>query len=205
MNRRPLKSRQSAIMQALARDLARRGIAPNAISVASMVFAAFGALAMLAGGAGGYLFAALCCQLRLVCNLVDGLVAVEGGQGSADGPFWNEVPDRVSDILLLGAAGFAAGAGWLGVAAAVGAVLTAYLREFGRAEGLGTDFRGPMAKPQRMAVLTLALVMAAGEPLVRDTPILLWLALWVIVIGTAMTSARRATRIVTGLRARGRP
>ncbi len=52
----------------------------------------------------------------------------------------------MSDILFLGAAGVAAGQPWLGAAAAAGAVLTAYVREFGRAEGLPADYRGPMGK-----------------------------------------------------------
>ncbi len=77
------------------------------------VFAAAGAGLIVMGGPVGFVLGALCCQLRLICNLLDGLVAVEGGRGGADGAFWNEVPDRVSDILFLGAAGVAAGQpGW---------------------------------------------------------------------------------------------
>lgn len=198
MNRRPLKSRQSSVMQGIARWMAMRGVAPNAISVMSMVFAAVGAGLIVMGGPLGFVLGALCCQLRLVCNLLDGLVAVEGGRGSADGAFWNEVPDRVSDILFLGAAGVAAGAPWLGTAAAAGALLTAYVREFGRAEGLPADYRGPMGKPQRMAVLTVTLVVAAVEPRA------VLAGLWVILLGAAVTSVRRGAGVVAALRSRGR-
>ena len=36
-------------------------------------------------------------------------------------------------------------------------------RELGRAEGLGSDFSGPFAKPQRMAAITAGAVLSAIE------------------------------------------
>jgi phosphatidylglycerophosphate synthase len=63
--------------------------------------------------------------MRLLCNLFDGMVAIEGGRKEADGPFWNEAPDRASDILILAGAGLGAGAVGLGWAAAALAVATA--------------------------------------------------------------------------------
>jgi phosphatidylglycerophosphate synthase len=185
-------------MQGLAARLAGAGVSPNAISLVSVAFAGAGALAIVTGSAEGLLIGALCCQLRLLCNLLDGLVAVEGGKGGPDGPFWNEVPDRLSDILFLGAAGVAAGVPWLGAAAAAGAVMTAYVREFGRAEGLPADYRGPMGKPQRMAVLTVALLLTPFEP--RALPA----GLWLILVGAALTASWRAAVIIVALRARRR-
>lgn len=183
-------------MQGLASWMAARGVSPNAISIGSVVFAVIGAIAITMGGPMGWVLGAVCCQFRLGCNLLDGLVAVEGGKGSADGAFWNEVPDRVSDILFLGAAGMSTGEPWLGAAAAAGAVLTAYVREFGRAEGLPADYRGPMGKPQRMAILTIALIAGALEPRAIVA------GLWIILVGTALTAGRRGAGIVTALRAR---
>lgn len=196
MNRRPLRSRKSAVMQGLAARLAAAGVSPNAISVVSVVFAAAGAIAIVTGGAAGVVVGAVCCQLRLLCNLLDGLVAVEGGKGGPDGPFWNEVPDRVSDILFLGAAGVAAGVPWLGAAAAAGAIMTAYVREFGRAEGLPADYRGPMGKPQRMAVLTVTLILTPFEARALSA------GLWLILAGAALTAAWRSAGIVAALRTR---
>lgn len=199
-DRRPLRSRELVVMQRLARRLAERDVAPNAISAMSIVFSLTGAGLILTGGSIGLLVAAVCCQLRLLCNLLDGMVAVEGGRGGKDGAFWNEVPDRVSDILLLAAAGIEAGAPWLGTAAATGAVLTAYVREFGRAEGMAADYRGPMGKPQRMAVLTVSLVIASAEPWVLHVSAAIWAGLWIILLGSALTATRRALRIVATLR-----
>ena len=66
--------------------------------------------------------------------------------GSPDGAFWNEVPDRLSDLLILAGFGMAAGSLSMGLLAGALAIFTAYLREFGRAAGLGSDFSGPGAK-----------------------------------------------------------
>src|SRR5438105_2817615 len=46
-----------------------------------------------------YLTAAGCIQLRLLCNLLDGMVAIEGGFRSRSGEVFNELPDRVSDVV----------------------------------------------------------------------------------------------------------
>ena len=203
--RRPLKSRETAWARRMAAWLAGRGVTPNAISQAGVVFAALGGAGFwLSGTTDGWgralwlLLAAAGCQLRLLCNLFDGMVAIEGGRKSPDGPFWNEAPDRASDILILAGAGLGAGAAGLGWAAAALAVATAYLRELGRAEGLGADYGGPMAKPQRMAALTLASVVAILLP---GLPVLEW-ALWVVVVAAAATAALRARRLVRALNVR---
>lgn len=201
-DRRPIAARQSGWAATGTRFLLRLGLSPNQISVASMVFAGLAALAFIWGGdhALGLVLAALCCQLRLLCNLFDGLVAVEGGKGGPDGPFWNEAPDRISDALILTGFGFAAGRLDLGLAATALAILTAYLRELGRANGAGNDFCGPLAKPQRMALVTGAALLQAGVfALGADLPLLLW-ALWLLLLGTAVTVLRRAYRQLGRLR-----
>ena len=170
-NRRPLSSRNSKWAAALTGWLASKSVTPNQISKASMAAALLSGAAFWASARFGFgirfallLFAALFIQLRLVCNLLDGMVAIEAGKSAPDGPFWNEAPDRVSDILILAGAGLAAGNPALGFAAAALAVLTAYVRELGRACGLPADFSGPMAKQHRMAVMTVAALAAAISP-----------------------------------------
>jgi phosphatidylglycerophosphate synthase len=144
------------------------------------------------------ILAALTIQARLVCNLIDGMVAVEGGKGARDGPFWNEAPDRLSDLLFLTGAGIAAGNATLGALAASLAIATAYLRELGRAEGFPPDFSGPMAKPQRMAALTVGTLIAA----VVSTEWMLTATLWIILAGSALTILRRSWTLVEGLKTR---
>ena len=207
-NRRPLASRDSGWARTIARRLSAASVTPNQISMASMAMAAVAGVAFWQAGAatGGsrvalLLVAALFCQFRLLCNLFDGMVAIEGGKQAPDGPFWNEFPDRVADILILVSAGYGAGVPTLGWTAAAFAVLTAYTRELGRNCGLPADFSGPMAKQHRMAVITAAAVLSLLEPLWSSHNQMLVAALWLIAVGAAITAIRRAANIVRQLRA----
>ncbi len=204
--RRPIASRNSKLAARVAKTLAERGVSPNHISQASMVFAALAGLAFwYSGVTDGVTYvlclvcAALGCQLRLLCNLFDGMVAVEGGRGAPDGPFWNEAPDRVADAFILVGLGLGTGQPALGWAAAALAIGTAYVRELGSAQGLGADFRGPMAKPQRMAVATFAAILAIFIPVLFGWAILS-LALWAIVLGSAATVLRRSAGLIASLK-----
>ncbi|MDE2137821.1 MAG: CDP-alcohol phosphatidyltransferase family protein [Gammaproteobacteria bacterium] len=205
-NRRPLKSRSSGWARALAVALARTAITPNEISVASVVFACGGAAALIGSGAPwALLTCAACMQLRLVCNLLDGMVAVEGGKGSPVGGLYNEIPDRIADAALLVAAGYAVRVPWLGWCAALLAVATAYLRALGGALGLPQDFRGPMAKQQRMAVLTLACVLGAAEAPMWHSDYALRVGLGVIAAGALLTCLTRTRALARALGTRVRP
>jgi phosphatidylglycerophosphate synthase len=213
-NRRPLKVRDAAFARRLAQGLARAKVSPDAISAASVAFAALGAaLIMTSGVLDGWLaravvlvLAAVCIQARLLCNLLDGLVAVEHGRAGPAGPIWNELPDRIADVMLLAGAGYgvqAAGIGGgaaLGWVAAVLAVLTAYVRELGRGLGQPADFSGPMAKQQRMAVLTGFCLIAAFEPLWRGDGLVLLCGLVLIAAGTLVTVVKRTGTLARGLR-----
>lgn len=145
------------------------------------------------------LLAALACQLRLLCNLFDGMVAVEAGKKTGDGPAWNEFPDRVADVLILVGVGLAVGSPALGWAAAVFAVSTAYVRELGKGIDNHVDFNGPMGKPQRMAVVTIAAVMTAFEWLWNGQGQVLEWALWLVAIGSLLTAGRRTVALLQRL------
>lgn len=210
--RRPLKTRDTAWARALARWLVARRVAPNHISLASLGFAALGAIAMLLSPAappgvraGLYLAAAACIQLRLLCNLLDGMVAVEGGLGSRSGDVFNEVPDRIADPLLIIPAGYACGLAWgpeLAWTAGLLALLTAYIRALGGTLGLPQSFAGPMAKPHRMAAMTIALIAAALLCHWGLDGMVLFLTLIVIVVGAGVTAVRRTRAILAALEAR---
>ncbi|MFO0985136.1 MAG: CDP-alcohol phosphatidyltransferase family protein [Planctomycetota bacterium] len=212
--RRPLKSRDTAWARGLAQLVARAGVRPNQISFASAVLALLGGTCFLLtaqplGAAlriGVLLAAAGCMQLRLVCNLIDGMVAVEGGMRSKTGEIWNELPDRFADGLFCVGAGYAQGA-WamqpvLGFTAAILAVITAYVRALGAAAGTGQHFCGPMAKQQRMAVLTLACLLAVAEVAMGWPARAVGAALALVVVGCVATIARRVARIAAILNSR---
>jgi phosphatidylglycerophosphate synthase len=205
-DRRPLASRDTHWARSIAQWLASRSVTPNHISQTSMVAAALAGGAFLwSGQETGWgralllICAAAFCQLRLLCNLFDGMVAVEGGKGAADGPFWNEFPDRIADILILVGAGVSIGWPGLGWAAASFAVLTAYVRELGRATGQPSDFSGPMAKQHRMATITAAALLSMFEPLWNGHNEILLAALSLIAIGAAFTALRRGRTLVRRL------
>ncbi|PST27187.1 CDP-alcohol phosphatidyltransferase family protein [Mesorhizobium plurifarium] len=206
-DRRPIAARDSGFARRLTALLLKTAVTPNQISLASVVFAVLGAGALLfaAGWPLLYLAALAAIQLRLLCNLLDGMVAVEGGRGSPVGALYNEFPDRVADTLLIVALGYAAGAGWLGWAAALAAALTAYVRVFGGSLGQAQDFRGPMAKQHRMALMSLACVLALGEALLMTERLVLYAAAWIILAGSLLTCATRTRAIVSRIRKGAEP
>lgn len=154
--------------------------------------------------------AAACIQLRLVCNMLDGMVAIEGGARTKSGEIYNELPDRFADLFLIVPAGYAVDApshwgplaGWIAGALAV---LTAYVRALGTSAGARPDFSGPMAKPHRMAVLSMGCILSAVAA-IKSWPAwgLDWLfvALCVIGLGSAVTLARRTIHVVRELESR---
>ena len=211
--RRPLKTRQRAWAQGLARVLTRAGVAPNTISVASLVFAlgagwCLGATARVEGSVRAALFiaGAACIQLRLLCNMLDGLVAIEGGRKTIYGEIFNDMPDRFADVAILVGAGYSVEQfswgrelGWL---CAVLAVTTAYIRLLGGSMGTPQFFLGPMAKPHRMALLTGACVLSVFESYFGWHGQTMAAALLLMVAGMLVTCWRRTMRIVASLKAR---
>lgn len=191
-NRRPIAARSTAWAGKISAFLAKSSVTPNQISVLSIFFSAGGATALLMyPGWPGLLLCAIGIQGRLLCNLLDGMVAMEGGKKSVLGAIYNEFPDRVADSIFIIALGYATPYPWLGWAGALAAALTAYVRTFGGALGLPQDFRGPMAKQHRMAVLTLACIGGAVESAMYGSNYLLFAAAVVILVGSALTCVTR--------------
>ena len=111
-------------------------------------------------------------------------------------------------VESLSECGFAAGgSASLGFLCAILSVFVAYLRVFGNSLGARDLFLGPMAKPQRMATLTIACLYSAVAP--SD-----WfgalgsgastgvasLALALIILGTIVTAVRRLGRVAAQVR-----
>ncbi|MAE62851.1 MAG: hypothetical protein CMJ18_01145 [Phycisphaeraceae bacterium] len=103
-DRRPIATRDRRVVQRFASWVAATGVSPNAISLSSIAFAAAAAVCF-AGTSDTegwtaralWLGAAANMQLRLLANLLDGMVALETGRSSAAGELFNEAPDRLSD------------------------------------------------------------------------------------------------------------
>jgi phosphatidylglycerophosphate synthase len=211
--RRQLATRQSGWAVALARGLARRGLRPNTVSVLGIAFAAASGLAFflapnLDGGAraAALVAAAAGIQLRLLCNLLDGMLAVEQGLKSKTGDIYNEVPDRLADILILLGAGYSSRdlpyGVTLGWAAALAAVMTAYLRVFAGSIGATQHFIGPMAKQHRMFTLTLVTLAAVAETVAGLPARAIRIGLALIFAGSIVTAVRRLGRLFAEVNAR---
>lgn len=208
-DRRPVRTRNTRWAAAAARYLGRKGCTPNAISLFSMVFALLSCFCFLSVWQvenltlqrGLLLLAIIGIQGRLICNLLDGMVAVEGGLRSPSGAVFNELPDRISDSVLFLGAGYglvAVPAGVeLGWAASLFALFTAYARLLGGTCGLPQQFSGPMAKQHRMALLTAATAIAIVLPQWGQPTLLA--ALVLIAAGAAWTTVRRTRRIIQSL------
>ena len=200
--RRPLKVRSAGFAKSIAQWLSNKNITPNQISILSVVFAALSAICLFAlpyaNGISLWLLpiaAALFIQCRLLCNLFDGMVAVEGGKGTAAGELFNDIPDRIADPLILIAAGYAVTvvdwAAILGWAAGLLAVLTAYVRTLSVSIGAPANFAGPMAKQHRMALLTATCIVTAIEPLLWAQTLTMLVTLIIIIAGCIITITNR--------------
>lgn len=214
-DRRPIAARALGVSHWMTRALAATGIAPNTISVSSMVFgvAAGGCLAatgcpeLTVSHRVWWLMGAGLILLRLLANMLDGMVAVEAGQGGPLGAIYNEVPDRVSDVAIFVGAGYATGGSvMLGLWASILAVLTAYVRAQGVAAGAKQHFEGPMAKPHRMSLVIVASIYCGATPLAWQ-PIgascgkgVVAGVLTLIIAGCVITCFRRLAGIARDLR-----
>ena len=145
-DRRPIAARNLAVSAAAAAYLVRHRASPNGVSLAGMVAGLLAGLCFAAtlflpqAAVPLWLAGALLVQARLVANMLDGMVAIGRGVASPVGELYNDAPDRVSDTAILIGAGVAAGDAALGMAAALAAMATAYVRVLGRSVGAPSDF-----------------------------------------------------------------
>ena len=213
-DRRPIRARNARWSQVIVHWLSSAGVTPNSISVAGMLAGvgagvlfyltgslAYAERAMWVGAAGLIL-------LRLLANMLDGMVAVETGISSAIGELYNEIPDRISDAAILIGAGYAAGGnGTLGYIAVCVALFVAYVRSAVKTAGAPSDFCGPMAKQQRMYLIAAAAVFMGTTPLAwrlhwgpdNDWGIMAAVLL-IVIVGGAITAVRRLSHATQKLR-----
>jgi phosphatidylglycerophosphate synthase len=197
-NRRPIRARSVMLFRQLAATLAKTNVTPNQISVASVFFALLVPIAYFYIPATSWLaalVALLGIQLRLFCNLLDGMVAIEGAKKSKLGDIYNEFPDRIADTVIILGLALPAFSNPLVIALAWGAcffaILTAYTRVLGAAVGAKHYFTGPMAKQQRMALLSLTVIAIPALQGWFESQQIILIVLTVICLGSLITTLRR--------------
>ncbi len=139
--------------------------------------------------------------------MLDGMVALAAGQASRRGEVINDLPDRVSDVLIFVGA---AHSDWMnplfGYWAALMSLGTAYVGMLGQAVGAQREFGGVMSKPWRMVVLSLgawltyALIRWNGGDTTIGNLSVLDLACLAVIAGCLQTSTQRLGRILRSLK-----
>jgi len=186
----------------------RAGIHPDMVSYGSIVFAAAAGVCFWQSGAQPWLVipGALLCYGRLWLNMLDGMVALGAGKASSRGEILNDLPDRISDVLIF------AGVAHSGLCHPISgywviifALLVPYVGLFGQAVGVQREFSGIMAKPWRMVALHLGswlmlgvLWADRGITIKWGLTVLDWTHL-VIIVGCIQTLWVRLSRILKAL------
>jgi phosphatidylglycerophosphate synthase len=210
-SRRPIAEGFRRTARSATRFCVRAGIHADAISYFSVVAAAIAAFCFWQSWRHPALLivAPLFCCLRLWCNMLDGMVALAAGEASWRGEVLNDLPDRISDVLIFVGA---AHSGWMhplfGYWAAMMSLGTAYIGMLGQAVGAQREFSGLMSKPWRMVTLGLGAWLTYalfqwnhGGTFIGRLRTLEWTCLLVIV-GCFQTSAQRLARILRLLKAK---
>ncbi|MDP9193437.1 MAG: hypothetical protein M3P06_17220 [Acidobacteriota bacterium] len=185
----------------------RAGIHPDVFSYASI----------LAAGVAGILFwqsarhpkylilGVAFAFLRLWLNMFDGMVAVAAGKASKKGEIINDLPDRISDIVIFIGMAHSSWCHRLpGYWVVIMALLVAYVGLMGQAVGVQREFSGIMSKPWRIVVLSIGAVATSiqvhreGAYWVGGWLLLDW-ANFAIILGCAQTVVIRLVRILRAL------
>lgn len=176
-------------------SLARAGVPPDVLTLAAVPIGAVAGLAILVSPSVPWVLVLVpvAAAARLILNLLDGALARRTGQIHARGELFNEVGDRLCDVLMLAPVAFVPGANaptvLLGVTTAVLASFTSVAT---KAAGGTRTYRGILSKPGRMILLSvtsIAVILVGPEAWGPFGPLLL--------IGASLTLLER---LVIGIR-----
>lgn len=210
-SRRPIADVFRATANGAVRLCVARGIHPDVISYLSIVASGLAAICFWQSANTPWLLLVGpgFCYLRLWFNMLDGMVALASGKGSWRGEILNDLPDRISDVVIFaGVAHSGLNSPLSGYWAAIFALLTAYVGMLGQAVGVQREFSGIMAKPWRMVLLHLGAWVTLGFTSAGDRgfsfaglTVLDWSCV-VIILGCVETIWIRLVRIMRSLQVR---
>ena len=172
-----LKPAFQNLLRPLVGRLVRRGITPNAVTLAALMLSLLAAGAVALGGGAAWSLMALPIVLfvRMALNALDGIMAKEYGLTSRLGAYLNELGDWLSDTALILALAFVPGVSlWSAALFALGAGLSEFTGVLGAAVGSGRRYDGPMGKSDRALFLGIFALLSGlgilpagwGDPLV---------------------------------------
>lgn len=206
-SRRPIANMFRSTAHVFVRMAVKAGIHPDVFSYGSIVSAAIaGWFFWQSGHHPRYLMIAVAFALfRLWLNMFDGMVALAAGKASKRGEIVNDLPDRISDVLIfVGVAHSTWCRPYPAYWVAIAALIVAYVGLFGQAVGVQREFSGVMAKPWRIVVLCIG-ALATMFLVLSDRPyfyrgyLLLDYTHALILLGCLQTIAVRLSRIFRAL------
>ncbi|MEM6916524.1 MAG: hypothetical protein AAF491_08160, partial [Verrucomicrobiota bacterium] len=124
-------------MRRIALSLTAWGISSEMVGILGMILGILAGFSFLFTGESSspQLFWAsgmVCCLLRLACLRMDSLLYHHHNKPTMEEIFVTELPERVSDAVTLIGFGFAMQSNyWLGLASALAAIFSAYVRSIG--------------------------------------------------------------------------
>ncbi len=201
-SRRPIADVFRRTADAATRFCVRTGIHPDTISYLSILAAIAAAICFWRSGDTRWLLliAPLLCYLRLWFNMLDGMVAVAANKASRRGEILNDLPDRISDVIIfVGVAHSVWMDTLLGYWTAIFAVFTAYVGLFGQALGAQREFGGIMSKPWRMVALSVGAWLTFLLQRQPERFSILDLTCVMIIVGCVQTIVVRLKRITAAL------
>jgi CDP-diacylglycerol---glycerol-3-phosphate 3-phosphatidyltransferase len=184
--------------------LARSGVTPDAITILGTLGAVAGAVGLIA--TGSLFWGAFTVTVFVLLDMLDGALARARGGGSMFGAVLDSTGDRAADAAIFGAlVWWFSGAGdnrlivLLALLCLVLGVLTSYIKA--RAEGVGLS--ADVGVIERTERLILVLVGTGFTGL--GIPYALHVALWVLLVGSAVTVAQRFLAVRRAGRGAGTP
>lgn len=197
---KPKLRRRWQLLRRLTLLLMRFGITSEAVAVVGMVLGILAGIAFMATGEirhprTAWAIGAVLCLFRSLAIRLDGMLQPVSSRQSREDEFYNELPERVSDAVTLIGFGFAVDSNpWLGLAAALSAIFSAYIRSLAISRLGGVRNAGPvlMTRTHRLLLLmaaSLVMILEFKSPWAVATVPEITLA--AIVAGCLLTVAHR--------------
>jgi CDP-diacylglycerol--glycerol-3-phosphate 3-phosphatidyltransferase len=184
--------------------LARAGVTPDMVTVTGTVGAVASAVLLI--GNGRLFWGAFAVTVFVLLDMLDGALARARGGGSVFGAVLDSTGDRLADAAIFGAlVWWFSGAGdnrllvLLALVCLVLGVLTSYIKA--RAEGVGLSC--DVGVVERTERLVLVLVGTGFTGL--GIPYAVHVALWVLLVGSAVTVGQRFRAVRSAARGRALP
>lgn len=183
-------------MRRIALALTSLGVTSEMVAILGMILGILAGFSFMFTGESAnpallWLAGMLCCLVRIACINLDSLLYHPHTKPVAEEIFVNELPERVSDAVTIIGFGFAANSNsWLGLATALAAIFSAYVRSLGVIKGAGKKFAssGPMTRVHRLILITVtSALMITSIPKDHFSTPIPQIALWVMLFGCLAT------------------